>query len=376
MKRDVDQLNLRSAFSPEPEECHAALMAAARSVKEEQRPARAWLRTLAFAALLIVCMMAAAFAANQAGLLDWLRQDMGVEAPSSASDVLAATEQTTYTVGPLTMTISETLADGRLAYLTVNVASKDGPALICEGNGDPYDPVGATLAKALNNPDISAETPMAQAAQETGLPLYSAMAWLQLEEGVGDGTEMMDALRREDGSLLLIDMLTTRMSMVSDTLDAYIYLRVKQIDPATMETIGDSWQMVEQRSLTVHGVMAQRDYLPQGNAALNDGLTITSVRAERTCAGVYVTVMMDTREGMTRDELLDSGFDWLTLLDEAGNVFADGISLTSTLLCADGSQLPPSGSVGPVQFQMMIGVDALPETMTIAMPFGNNVTVK
>lgn len=185
MKRDVDQLNLCSAFSPEPEECHDALMVAARSVKEEPKPAaQAWLRTLAFAV-------------SQAGLLDWLCQDMGVEAPSSASDVLAATEQTTYTVDPLTMTISETLADGRLAYLTVNVASKDGPVLICEGSGDPYDPVGATLAKALNNPDITAETPMAQAAQETGLPLYSAMAWLQLEEGVGDGTEMMDALRRE-----------------------------------------------------------------------------------------------------------------------------------------------------------------------------------
>jgi hypothetical protein len=37
MKRTVDELNLRNAFRQEPERCHAALMDAARSVKEETK---------------------------------------------------------------------------------------------------------------------------------------------------------------------------------------------------------------------------------------------------------------------------------------------------------------------------------------------------
>lgn len=375
MKRDLDKLNLQSAFGPEPEACHAALMAAARSVKEERRPARS-LRTLAVAALMLLCMMAAAFAASRAGLLDWLWQDMGVRTPASASKVLAATRQETYTVGPLAMTVTETLADGHLAYLTVNAAGTDGAALVYEGSGDLFDPVGTTLAKALNHPDILAETTLVQAARKSGLPLYSVMAWLQLEEGVGEGTEMMDALRQEDGSLLLIDMLLTDPARVGDSLNASIYLRVKQIDPVTMEPMEKAWQTVEQRTLTINGVTQQRNYLPQDNAALNDGLTITGVMAEQTCAGVYVTIAMDTRKDMTCEELWNSGLAALSLLDASGNDLPDGISLTSDLLCADGSPLPEDGPVGQVQFQMMLGVDALPESMTIAMPHGNTVTVR
>lgn len=372
----MDELNLRSAFGPEPEECHAALMAAARSVKEEKGSTHTGLRTLVLAAALILCMMAVAFAASQAGLLDWLRQAMGVQVPRAAQEVLAATEKTTCQVGPLTLTISETLADGRLAYLTVNAAGTDGAALVYEGSGDLFDPVGTTLAKALNHPGILAETSLVQAARISGLPLYCVMAWLQLEEGVGEGVEMMDALRQEDGSLLLIDMLLTNPDKVGEKLNVNICLWVRQIDPVTMKRMDEGWEMTETRSLTVHGVTARKDYLPQDNAALNDDLTITGVTAEQTCAGAYVTIAMDTREDMTCDELLNSGLEALSLLDASGSDLPDGISLTSALLCADGSQLPEDGPVGQVQLQMMLGVDALPETMTIAMPYGNQVTVK
>lgn len=279
-------------------------------------------------------------------------------------------------VGPLTLTISETLADGHLAYLTVNAAGRDGAALVYEGSGDLYDPVGTTLAKALNHPDILAETTLVQAARKSGLPLYCVMAWLQLEEGVGEGTEMMDALRQKDGSLLLVDMLLTNQDKVGEKLNVNICLRVWQIDPVTMKTMDEGWEMTETRSLTVHGVTARKDYLPQGDAALNDSLTITGVTAEQTCAGVYVTVCVDMQEGMTCEELLSTGLPCPTLLDGHGQEFPQGISLSGGLLSADGSPLPESGPVTRVQYRTMIGTDALPESMTIAMPYGNNVTVK
>lgn len=377
MKHDVDQLNLRSAFGTEPEECHAALMAAVRSVEEEKKTPRPMLRTLVIAAALLLCMTAAAFAATQSGLLDWLAESMGAQAPASAGDVLSATKKASYEVGPLTMTVSETLADGRLAYLTVSTACKDGAsALICEGSGDPYDPVGAAQAAALNHPDITADTPMALAARKTGLPLYSVMAWLQLDDDVRTGEEMMDALRLEDGSVLLINMLNTDPQKVSDTLDAYVYLRVRQLDPATLETVGDLWQTVEQRILTIHGVTNQRTYTPQGDPALNSAMTLTSVKAEQTCAGVYVTVYVDTPDGMPGKELMESAFDLLQLLDENGEPFPDGISLSYSVTTATGGELYTSSSVYALRFEMMIGVDALPERITVNCPNGRSVTVE
>ena len=62
MKRDMDNLDLRAAFRPMPEECHAALMDAARSVKEEKEMKRASFRVVLIAAMIIMSMMAVAFA--------------------------------------------------------------------------------------------------------------------------------------------------------------------------------------------------------------------------------------------------------------------------------------------------------------------------
>lgn len=328
MKRDMDKLNLRSAFGPEPEDCHTALMAAACSVKEE-RTMRKGFRTVALAAIFIVCMMAAAFAAGQSGLLDWLRLYASVQAPQTAQEVLAATKQTTYEVGPLTMTVSETLADGRLVYLTVKVSADGGNALVF--SDDPEAPIGQAVANALNDPDITANTPLTLAAQKTGLPLYMVGAWLQPEKDVSTGEEMMDCQYLEGGELLLIDMLRTNPDQVAESLQVDIYMRVRQVDPVTMEVIGDAWQTVEQRNLTIHGVTNQRTYLPEGEMILNEGLTIQSAKAELTCAGVYVTILAELRNGMTYEELLNGGYAVGELLDENGQPLPDGISMSGAI---------------------------------------------
>ena len=53
MKRDMDNLNLRDAFRPMPEETRNALMSAARSVKEDEPVKKATFRTVLIAACIM-----------------------------------------------------------------------------------------------------------------------------------------------------------------------------------------------------------------------------------------------------------------------------------------------------------------------------------
>ena len=71
MKRDMNELDLQQAFRPMPADCREALTAAARSVKEEEPVKRAVFRTVLVTALIIVSLMAAAYAAVNTGLVSW-----------------------------------------------------------------------------------------------------------------------------------------------------------------------------------------------------------------------------------------------------------------------------------------------------------------
>ena len=80
MKRDMDNLDLRSAFAPMPAETRNALMNAARSVKEEEPVKKAAFRTVLIAACVIVATMAVAMAAGQIfGWNDFFKNDYSGE---------------------------------------------------------------------------------------------------------------------------------------------------------------------------------------------------------------------------------------------------------------------------------------------------------
>ena len=53
MKRDLNNLDFRNAFTPIPAECRQALLDAARSVKEEKQVKRASFRAMLIAAILM-----------------------------------------------------------------------------------------------------------------------------------------------------------------------------------------------------------------------------------------------------------------------------------------------------------------------------------
>lgn len=380
MKRDMDNLDLRAAFRQEPEACHRALMQAASSVQEEKpaRPASA--RIILVAAILIAAMTAVAFAAARTGLMDWFWKDWQVTLPTAAQQMLSSTEQSTFQLGPLTCTITETLSDGRSTFLTATArTTDDSPALIFHSNNDPMMPVGQTLADALDHPDVSADTPLCRAAQVTGLPFYAVMAWLQPPEDVTVKVEMMEDDYQHDGSLLLIDMLSTA-ALPGNEMQAEVCLRAYEMDTVSFEPVSNEiWQASERRTITIGGVTAERTYKPEGNARLNDLMTVTEVRAQQTCTGIYLTICADVIPGATLDDLFAADIMGIALLDGEGNPLPLGFEAAVEQTDGSGRPFPNADpaeiAVDSVQQTRLLSLDTMPERLTL-MGLTDTVTLK
>lgn len=370
MKRTVDELNLRNAFRQEPERCHSALMDAARSVKEETKVKRASLRAVLIAALILAAMTAVALAVNGAGLADWFGNFYGSTVPRAAQEVLSSTEQKTLEGGPISFTVKETLADGHIVYLTVEAKTADGsPAVLYMGNADPTDSIGETLAAALDTPGVAPDTTLAQAAQIAGVPLYSVLAWMNPAQDLAVSAEMMDAAYREDGSILLIDMLSAKSGADGSALAVDITCNATELDPATLKPVeGRSWKTAYAREIPVNGTVAEKTYAVSSGEKLLQCLTVTQVQAEQTCAGVYVTVSAAVDGGLTLDDVMFAGS--IHVLDAQGNKFPTGLNLTVEYLTADGSGFPndwdsAAQPISALQYRIMIGADSLPGSLLL-----------
>ena len=138
MKRNENELNLRNAFPEMPESCYKALMDAAGSVQEEEKVKKFTIRTALIAAAIMILTVAVAMAAtNMLGWSDLFHHDI----PKTAQDILSATEQKTYQVGPVTFTVNELLTDGHMALCTSTSGMSDGSAAVIAT--ELYDPIGA-----------------------------------------------------------------------------------------------------------------------------------------------------------------------------------------------------------------------------------------
>lgn len=364
MKRELD---LRNAFAPQPESCRNALLSAARSVKEDETMKRIPYRALLIAALCLLLTTAAAFAAHTAGLFDWFEHNYGAKLPPAAQEALSSTQPQTLQAGPVTFTLTETLADGQIAYMTATARVTDGSkAVIYSGAGDPCERVGAVLAVQLAHPEITADTSLAEAADLAKAPLYCATAWFEPSAAVTAGEEMMDGTFLEDASLLLVDMLYTDPQKVTDPLEGTWRVMVQQLDTETLEP-NNTWKAEAPLSIAVGGVTAEKTYLPAGTDKLLGCLTLTHVTAKQTCAGVYLTLYAQADEGTVFEQILQAGE--LEALDENGERFPTGMSLTSEFLQGDGTRFPDGDPATiPVKdfaYKMMVTLDALPETLTV-----------
>lgn len=372
MKRETEPLNLRNAFPDEPESCHEALVQAARSVREDEPVKKVTFRAVLIAALIIAAMMAVAVAANNAGLVDWFRSDYGADLPSSAQEILSATEKSTLEAGPMVFAVNELLCDGKIAYLTAEACLKEeGSALVYPGSGDPYDRIGQVLASKLNHPGIDEKTTYLEAAQLLHRPLYCVDAWLEVDNGWLIECEMADGKTLESGSTLLVRMLYFNERYAGEELPVKVCVQVNELDCTTLDFKPESRQLAaEERSIPIHGVVAQKHYQPQETAVFGEQYTLTGVTARQTCAGIYVYLQMQTDEMTTLKALNEYPGEW-SLLTADGQRYPVGMNLTAELLDAEGNpfpiEVPPQEiELKAFQYMRMITAEELPERLLVS----------
>lgn len=356
MKRDMDNLDLRAAFRPEPEACHAALMNAARSVKEEKEMKRASFRVVLIAALIIVSLTAVAFAATK--LMGWSdfygRWHGTTGVPEGVYEQMKVTEDLSWEVGPLTFTATELLTDGHIAISAIHVRTTDGSAALINGKNvsDPIDPLrangenGRTYAARLG---VSENATWIEAAQQLDLPLYRVSADHSMTHPLYEGDMMIDVLINEDGSLTCYCMSMLKTDEVGAELKLPLCLDVVLADSATGET-AQRWRDYEQTvTLPVCPVLEERTYVPDRETVIA-GHKLLKVDAVRYITGAYLTFTYE----MGYADVPESAYELyeLELCDEAGNPLPGGMNLSAKLTFT-------------IEVEEMIGVETLPDVITL-----------
>ena len=343
--------NLKEQFPPIPDTCHQALMDAARSVKEEETMKRFTMRTVLVTALILMLTVAAALAAGHLGLKDLLGDHGSHALPNAAQEILENSEKKTFTVGPLSVTLEETLADGYLVYANTLAKAKE-PSVIFTWGCDPTDYIYPELAIALG---LEERISYLDAAKTLKLPLYQVSSWLEYDAQYQDGEEMGAEVYGENGEVLCVFMAQTNPEKMPEVLEGVLHIRVEQWDLATGESMeGKEWQYEEKLSIPVQGVTAEKNYTWDGTGAIGD-YTLQAMNAKQTCAGVYYTAVFKANESASQEAayVLYDALEWK---DAAGNAFPAGISFSGAFDLEKWPEVTLGG---------MWGIDTLPDEMTV-----------
>lgn len=363
MKRNDKELNLRAAFSPMPQDCYDALMNATRSVKEEEPMKRASFRVVLIAAIIIIATMGIAFAAQQLGWVDFYKEYDGVTLPSAAQKAMNATKPQTYTVGPMTFTMTQSLADGRIALGTTDIRMTDGTEVLYAADcNDLSDPVEASVDTVMKRHQLEPGTSWLEAAQQLSLPLYSCCATLEVEEAYSDGWGMEDVLWSENGALVYFSMAATNPAAAKETLPAKLYMAVRRYDPETGEEL-EKWVAEQELTIPVSALLSEKDYLPDGEATLTlsaeDGapveVTLTGVHAEQYATGIYLSTTVKLPESIGESDATNLLYS-LSVCDAQGNELPQGISLSGN---ANVDALPTA------VLETMTSIETLPESLIV-----------
>lgn len=356
MKQDMDNLDLSGAFRQEPQSCHDALMAAARSVKEEQPMKKASLRTVLIAAVIILVTMAAAVAAGSLlGWTDYFGQQYGISVPQAAQRILDEAWNThSFTLGPVTFTTKELLCDGHIAMASTEIAmtDKEDNALLC---ADPFDAIGAVgngreLAQRLG---LDPGTPWLDAAQQLGRKLYNVRAILELPTEIDCGPAMEDTLWGQDGQMSYFSMAFPEGELTGEKIDVQMFLRVAEMDVETGDE-KDALTSREPLSLYLEAAIDGCEYRCADSFTV-DGYRLEGVQAELTPAGLYLMTTFTAPDGTTEEDVWDLCPIWL---DTNGQPMPMGIGLSEDI---NVQNLPT------VVYTQMFSVDTLPDRLTLRM---------
>lgn len=313
---------LKAMFGQTPDSFTAAMERAIAGEKPADAPAprrlnRTWSVVL-IVALVLALTTGAYAAAVRLGLRDMLNQGIITSVPQSALEALQATEVQSWEVGPLTVSLNETLADGYMVYVVSQINTTDGSkALMVQGTDDFYVRVPDNLKAYLG---VEGER-MGDAALRYDGPIYTVDVWLNIDSELIMSEIMgLEGVYGDDGSLLVASMTPTVPERLGDTLPGELQVKVRQLRISSYQeeapTVGGEeyhidreevaeWEAFLPIEIPVTGVVETKTYLPDGDDDLG-WCTVEKVDAERTAAGMYVYISL-TASG--------DGRGWVECLD-------------------------------------------------------------
>ncbi len=379
MKRDWEN-ELKNAIPPFPEDCYQALMDAARSVQEEQKPMKRNItRTMILVFALLISTVTAAYAASQLGLADFFGSRYVLT--ESAKEALAQTKQQTWEIGPVTFTLRETIADGHLAYVAVDARMTSGEkALLVNPDAYADDPIQPDTLEIVHAQ--KGET-WIDLGKRLGLPVYQLCCDQNLEESLLGGEQMIAGLSAEDGSALCISEVMTNPDTVQDTLPVTLHMHVRQIDESGETMEGRDWRLDTDITIPVGTIRnvdgsAPQIYTYAAEHASDGSQPVTGAELAFTSAGAYLTITYQAPEGLTLEEAYkgNTAIRWRDLCetvpcDAQGNRLPNGIAM---FWLHNDSHWPV------ITTTHMLGLEEAPETIVLTDPYQctglENITLK
>ena len=347
---------LLRALPPVPEDVGEMVRRTAASVRQERAGHRVVPRIAVIALLLVLVTMTVAVAAGLSmGWASFLEQHYRVAVPPLAREALDSAAAPVVTVGPLTFTLTERLADGHYLWHSAVVTATDGaPVLLTDEAGDSRvgssGEQGRALASALGIPP---ETSWLEAARLTGLPLYEVRA-LATPEASYDGFDAMEeALPDGTGRLVCFSQSAITGTEGLQALPVTCFLRVSRIDPDTGEVL-EKWVEQFPDSIPLSPRLAERTYHPE-TPVIAGGYRLEGIDAAQYVTGIYLTLRLTAPPDATEDSVWESNlWSLLPLTDAEGTPFPEGMSLTGSL---SAEHLPE------VTVTVMISGEALPDAL-------------
>ena len=371
MKREMENLDLRNAFGPMPDDIREALMNTARSVKEEEPVKRFTVRTALIAACIILATVAAAIAAGSIfGWNDFYADYYGSFVPRVAQQIMKDGGETEYTLGPATFTVGGLYCDGYMATASTVVKLNDDAKALLTGD-DPFEAIGANgengkkVAQALG---VDPMTTWAEAAKQLDLPLYSARTCLEIPEELSDGESMEDPMFNEDGSMTYFSMALMNGKAYGEKIDCQVYLRVCRINPDDPEDRQDVQSERKDVSIYLEAPIDIRHYAVPENITLDDGhFLLDDVIAEHMPAGLYLTASFTALDGATEEMAEETIYD-CDFVQPNGDRYPTGMNLTTGLYT--------EGLWPKANLRDMISAEEIPESIGLKLPDGTILELK
>ena len=321
--------------------------------------------TTVIIAIALLAITAVALAAGSLifGWVDFYKGWYNVDVPDAARQIMTNTDQDTVTLGPVTFTVREKYCDPWTALASTVVTPNDGTKALLTSD-DPFDPIranGENGIAAAQRLGVDPALTWAEAARQLDLPLYSVRAVLEVPEELNEDGWMEDMMFNEDGSVTCFCMPLLNGTASGDHVNGQLFLRVQEVNVDDPENQPEalSTRCPIRIALQLPSETQTYEVHQEYPAA---GLTLTSVRAELTPAGVYLFANLTAREGLTRDDYAESG-QWIPVLYSAdGKRYGGGLNLTVYENMDNWPQL---------MLMRLHSMDSIPDTMIFALEDDN-----